>query len=83
MIIKLKESTNGVALEEQGYAQRVNTDSGEKINILFKRENRLDDVRLLLSESDVIIIDGSSHGENEIYKMPYQNTQPTTINPDL
>lgn len=71
MIIKLKESTNGVALEEQGYAQRVNTDSGEKINILFKRENRLDDVRLLLSESDVIIIDGSSHGENEIYKMPY------------
>lgn len=71
MIIKLKESTNGVALEEQGYAQRVNADSGEKINILFKRENRLDDVRLLLSESDVIIIDGSSHGENEIYKMPY------------
>lgn len=71
MIIKLKESINGVALNEQGYAQRVNTDAGEKINILFKRKNRLDDVRLLLDESEVIITDDSKNGEDKIYKMPY------------
>lgn len=71
MLIKLIESQSGVSTDEVGYAARVNTDQGEKINVLFKKENRLNDVRLLLEDNQVVIVDSSKKGEDEIYRLPY------------